>query len=32
MQKMEDLKDNIEVEEEEIVRKKKKFFKILLPR
>ena len=26
MQKMEDLKDNIEVEEEEIVRKKKKFF------
>ena len=26
MQEMEDLKDNIEVEEEEIVRKKKKFF------
>lgn len=26
MQKIEDLKDNIEVEEEEIVRKKKKFF------
>lgn len=26
MQEMEDLKDNIEIEEEEIVRKKKKFF------